>query len=65
MVSPPDKQGAPVEALTREGGLILSSENGNALTYVVDNALGEEVQGNRSPEWQQVLAARGSQWLEL
>ncbi len=60
MVSPPDKQGAPVEALTREGGLILSSENGNALTYVVDNALGEEVQGNRSPEWQQVLAARGS-----
>jgi hypothetical protein len=60
MVSPPNKAGAPVEALTREGGLILASEDGNALTYVVDGALGEEVQGNRSPEWQQVLARRGT-----
>ncbi len=60
MVSPADKGGAPVEALTREGGWILASEDGNALTYVVDGALGEEVQGNRSPEWQQVLATRTS-----
>ena len=60
MVSPPDKGGAPVEALTREGGLIIASEDGNALTYVIDSALGEEVQGNRSPEWQQVLATRGA-----
>ncbi len=59
MVSPPNKAGAPVEALTREGGLILASEDGNRLTYVVDGALGENVQGNRSPEWQQVLATRG------
>ena len=28
MVTPPDKEGAPVEALTREGGIILASENG-------------------------------------
>ena len=60
MVSPPNKAGAPVEALTREGGLILASEDGNRLTYVVDGALGEDVQGNRSPEWQQVLASRGA-----
>ena len=60
MVSPPDTGGAPVEALTREGGLILSSEDGNAFTYVVNGALGEEAQGNRSPEWQQVLARRTS-----
>jgi hypothetical protein len=58
MVSPPDKQGAPVEALTREGGIILASEDGNAFTYVVDGALEEDVEGNRSPEWQQVLARR-------
>ena len=58
MVSPADKQGAPVEALTREGGLILASEDGSALSYVVDGAIGEEVGGNRSPEWQQVLAKR-------
>jgi hypothetical protein len=60
MVSPPEKEGAPVEALTREGGLIRASEDGNALTYVVDGALGEEVQGNRSPEWQQVIATRSA-----
>jgi hypothetical protein len=63
MVSPPNKAGAPVEALTREGGVILAAEDGNRLTYVVDGALGEDVQGNRSPEWQQVLATRrGSEW---
>jgi hypothetical protein len=60
LVTPPDKEGAPVEALTREGGLILTAQDGHALTYVVDNALGEEVEGNRSPEWQQILATRGS-----
>ena len=60
MVTPPDKGGAPVEALTREGGVILASEDGNRLTYVVDGALGEDVEGNRSPEWQQVLATRGA-----
>ena len=58
MVTPPNKQGAPVEALTREGGLILASENGDSLTYVVDGALDEGTQGNRSPELQQVLATR-------
>jgi NHL repeat len=58
MVTPPDKGGAPVEALTREGGIILASENGKRLTYVVDGALGEDVEGNRSPEMQQVLATR-------
>jgi phosphodiesterase/alkaline phosphatase D-like protein len=63
MVTPPDKGSAPVEALTREGGVILASESGDALTYVVNGALGEEAQGNRSPEWQQVLASRGqSAW---
>jgi len=58
MVSPPNKQGAPVEALPREGGLILAAEDGDSLTYVVDGALEEDIQGNRSPEWQQVLATR-------
>ncbi len=60
LVTPPDKEGAPVEALTREGGIILASEDGGKLTYVVDGALGENVEGNRSPEEQQILADRGS-----
>ena len=60
MVTPPDKHGAPVEALTREGGWILASEKGDALTYLAGGAINEEVQGNRSPEVQQVLATRGT-----
>ena len=63
MVTPPNKHGAPVEALTREGGLILASEDGDALAYVVNGALAEEAQGNRSPEMQQVIATRtGEGW---
>jgi hypothetical protein len=62
LVTPTDKEGAPVEALTREGGVVLASETGNGLTYVVDGAQGA-AEGNRSPEMQQILATRGaSQW---
>ena len=61
MVSPPDKHGAPIEALTREGGLILAAEDGDALAYVANGAIEEEAQGNRSFEPQQVLATRGAE----
>ena len=60
MVTPAEKQGGAVEALTIEGGLILASEDGNELTYVTEGALLGEAQGNRSPEMQQVLAVRGT-----
>ncbi len=60
MVSPPNKHGASIEALTREGGLILAGEDGDALTYVTSGAISEEAQANRSPEMQQVLATRGA-----
>jgi hypothetical protein len=59
MVSPPDKDGAPIEALTREGGLILASDDGDSLAYVADGPIAQEAQGNRSPEMQQILATRG------
>ena len=59
MVSPPDKHGAPIEALTREGGQIIAAEDGDALAYVTNGAIEEEVQGNRSFELQQALAVRG------
>ena len=58
MVTPPQK-GAPVEALTKEGATILASEDGDMFTYVTDGAVGEEAQGNRSPEVAQVIATRG------
>ena len=41
MVTPPDKHGAPVEALTREGGLIVAARDGGALTYVANGAISE------------------------
>jgi hypothetical protein len=58
MVSPPAKGGAPIESLPREDGLIRAANDGHALTYVVNGGLGEEVEGNRSPEWQQIFATR-------
>ena len=54
-----------MEALTREGGIILASEDGDQLTYVVNGALGDDVQGNRSPEWQQIIATQGGHAVEL
>jgi DNA-binding beta-propeller fold protein YncE len=60
MVSSVDKHGAPIEALTREGGVILAAEDGNALTYVANGSIVEEPKGNRSPELQQVISRRGS-----
>jgi NHL repeat len=59
LVSPPDKHGAPIEALTREGGLILAAEDGNSITYVAEGSITEEPLGNRSPEQQQIISTRG------
>ena len=58
MVTPPNKHGAPIEALTREGGVILAAENGNSITYVADGPITEEPPGNRSPEQQQIFSTR-------
>ncbi len=58
MVSPPNKHGAPIEALTREGGLILAAEDGNSITYVAEGSIVEEPQGQRSPEMQQDISRR-------
>jgi hypothetical protein len=62
LVSPPDKDGAEPEALTREGGVIQASENGNAITYVADGPIpaGPEVEGNRDPEYPQIFSTRGA-----
>jgi phosphodiesterase/alkaline phosphatase D-like protein/DNA-binding beta-propeller fold protein YncE len=60
LVTPPNKHGAPVEALTSEGGLILASEDGDALAYLANGPVTEEPEGNRSPEMQQIIATRGA-----
>jgi hypothetical protein len=62
LVSPPNKDGAEPEALTREGGLIQAAENGSAITYVADGPIpaGEGVEGNRDPEYPQIFSTRGA-----
>ena len=52
MVSPVKKNGAEPEALTKEGGLIQASANGEAITYVADGPMPAEgeVESARNPE---------------
>lgn len=66
MVSPANKHGAFVEPLglgmaAPNGGLIVASEDGNAISYVADSPVTFEPQGNRATEGNQVLARRGGQ----
>ena len=65
MVSPVNKHGAPIEALTQEGGVILAAEDGDAITYVANGSIVEEPQGNRSPEQEQVISTRTPRTVEL
>lgn len=60
MVSPVKKGGAEPEALTKEGGLIQASANGDAITYVADGAMPAdgEIESSRNPEFTQVLSTR-------
>lgn len=60
LVSPPDKHGGYIEALTEGGGLIQAAADGSALAYIVVGTAVESPEGNRSPEAQQVLATRGA-----
>jgi hypothetical protein len=58
IVSPVEKDGALVQALTRAGGTIQAAADGGAITYVTDAPVGQ-VSGNRSPEPTQMLSTRG------
>jgi hypothetical protein len=65
MVSPANKSGASVQPLGfgfggPSGGLIVSSEDGNALTYVADSPVTSGPEGNRAVEGNQVLARRAT-----
>jgi phosphodiesterase/alkaline phosphatase D-like protein len=60
MVSPPNKQGGFIQPITAAGGVIQASEDGNALAYIANGPVREDVEGNRAPESQQILATRGS-----
>jgi hypothetical protein len=56
MVSPPDKQGVSLEAITEEGGVIQAAADGSALAYIAKAPIDKEPAGNRSIADAQVLA---------
>ncbi len=59
LVSPPDKHGASIEPIAREGGLVQAAADGRSITYMADAPIGEhEPEGNRAPERAQILSTR-------
>jgi NHL repeat len=71
LVSPTDKAGATLEAIGGVGGgptaapsvgIIQASPDGARLAYSANTATEKNVEGNRAPEAQQIIAQRGEQW---
>jgi hypothetical protein len=61
MVSPPDKHGAPLEAINSlEGGAIQAAGAGGAITYLAGGPVDGNPAGNRNIAFTQVLSTRGS-----
>jgi hypothetical protein len=58
LVSPPDKQGADIPPFEAHSPVIQAAVNGGSITYSATNALGSTPAGNRSPEYDQILATR-------
>lgn len=58
MVSPVARNGAGVESLPKEGGVIEAAEDGDALTYITTGPSESAPEGNRSPAFTQNLATR-------
>ena len=60
MVSPPDKHGASLEAISEEGGLIQAAADGSGIAYFAKGPITGESQGNRSIADTQALSTRTS-----
>jgi WD40-like Beta Propeller Repeat len=60
LVSPPDKDGANIEAFATGGAVSQASEDGNAITYAASGPTEATPPGTVSPERVQVLSTRGS-----
>ncbi len=61
MVSPAEKDGAGVEPLSKEGGLIQAAADGNAITDVTSGPVVGEPEGNRAPEPTQIISSRSAE----
>ena len=61
LVSPAEKDGADIEPLSKEGGLIQASVDGEAIAYVANGPVVAEPGGSRAPEPTQVLSTRSAE----
>jgi hypothetical protein len=59
LVSPPNKHGAPLEAITEESGVIQAAAGGGSITYVALGPVSSEAAGARAFN-NQLLSHRGS-----
>ena len=63
LVSPANKHGVSLEAISEEGGLIEAAADGSGLAYIALGPTGTEAQGNRSAEFSELLSKRaGGVW---
>ena len=60
LVSPPEKHGATVEPISREGAMIDASADGDALAWAAGAPVEGEPEGNRRPEPDQVISTRSA-----
>jgi hypothetical protein len=60
LVSPPEKHGASLEAIAREGGVIQTAADGSAITYFASSPPGAETAGSRSQQNSQLLSLRST-----
>ena len=58
MVSPPEKHGATIEPISREGALIQASVDGDSISWTASAPVTGEAEGNRRPEPVQVISTR-------
>jgi hypothetical protein len=58
LVSPPDKQGVPLEGISENGGPIQAAADGSALAYIAKGPIEAEPPSNRSFATNQLLAQR-------
>jgi hypothetical protein len=59
LVSPARRNGGPAQPISDSGGVVESSSDGSAFTYLTSAPAGEsEPEGNRAPEGSQMIGAR-------
>jgi DNA-binding beta-propeller fold protein YncE len=61
LVSPAEKDGASIEPLSKEGGLIQAAADGEAVAYVANGPVVPQPDGSRAPEPTQVLSSRSAE----